>query len=204
MSKFGDAMQPERLIAVVNYDADFGLIEWACRTLKIRDLKRLHEREDLIGKPIFDAMSTCRRQLAECFVRQEPDFRRLFTETVNPIFGILNGSFQVPPMFRVHLNGCPSVSSPHRDREYGMPVGRLNAWIPLTDAWGNNSIWIESEDHGDLRPLTVRLGQMLIFDSANLLHGSFFNDTGCTRVSIDSRFTPTGDNDHRTPVAFCS
>jgi hypothetical protein len=185
-------MPSDGQLAVLNYDPDkYGFAVWARDALKVSDLAFLHTRKDLIDKPIFDAMAICRNELSSASSQLESSLRGFFVDVIAPEFGVLHGNFQTPPMFRVHLPGCPSVSALHRDRDYGMPSGRLNVWIPLTESHGNNSIWVTDDCEGqNLHPVNLTVGQVLIFDSANLLHGSFLNDTGRTRLSIDSRFTP--------------
>jgi ectoine hydroxylase-related dioxygenase (phytanoyl-CoA dioxygenase family) len=110
-------------------------------------------------------------------------------------------SYQVPPSFRFHFSRKGS-SSFHRDRDYGVDPAHLNVWIPFTRVWGSNSIWIESEEgKGDYSPVSLEYGQALIFDGPNLCHGSVWNNTTSTRVSMDFRFSPRKS---RMEKACCS
>ena len=79
----------------------------------------------------------------------------------------------------------------HRDKDFGVEDGRLNVWVPLTNVWGENSLWIESEIGAkDYKPITLKAGQALIFDGVNLGHGSKIHTTNSTRVSFDFRYLP--------------
>ena len=67
----------------------------------------------------------------------------------------------------------------------------MNLWLPFTRAWDTNTVWIESEEGtGDLRPYACDVGQILVFDGVNLLHGNVQNETDKTRVSVDFRVIP--------------
>jgi hypothetical protein len=92
------------------------------------------------------------------------------------------------PIFRIHPPGWDSISPYHKDSAYGLPLGALNVWVPLTEVWDSNALWIESdEDRHDFRPVRLRHGQALIFDAVRLTHGSQKNETDYTRASFDFR-----------------
>jgi hypothetical protein len=178
-------------IFVQNFDTDsIPLREWASSALRVPTLEMLHARSDLSGRSKYEAMRICRKELEDNTPPLKPILDTLFALNVVPLVGCAENAFQMPPTFRVHLHGCGSVSSLHRDRDYGMPATRRTAWIPLTRVWGNNSLWIEGGVTGKLEPIELEYGQFIIFDSANIVHGSVTNDTGSSRVSFDCRFTP--------------
>jgi ectoine hydroxylase-related dioxygenase (phytanoyl-CoA dioxygenase family) len=63
--------------------------------------------------------------------------------------------------------------------------------MPLTKAYGTNSLWIEScPGKKDYSPVSLNYGDILQFDGANLYHGTEVNKTGQTRVSLDFRILP--------------
>ena len=97
--------------------------------------------------------------------------------------------YQSIPSFRVQLaDGNLGVGEWHKDKTYNHGASEVNFWLPFTDAWLNNTIWMESkEDKGDYKPYYVRYGEILIFNGANLMHGNKNNDTDSTRVSVDFR-----------------
>ena len=117
-------------------------------------------------------------------------YRRLLVDVVQPLFGE-NLIYQRVPTFRVHLPNNVAVGEIHRDRDYSHGQGEVNFWLPFTPAWDTNTIWIESsEGSGDLQPYACGVGQILVFDGVNLLHGNVQNTTGKTRVSVDFRVIP--------------
>jgi len=94
------------------------------------------------------------------------------------------------PRFRVHLAGGPSVSDWHRDTDITARYDQITAWVPAVDCEGTNSLWVESDyNKGDFQPVTVKYGEILLFDGA-LVHGSVANETDVTRIGFDVRFAP--------------
>jgi hypothetical protein len=181
-----------RTHAVARYDTrkiDFR--GWACHALNVHNLQQLHLRADLVNLSVYDAMDICIRQLVGSYEHCKPLVTDLFRKYVNDEVGVRDNAFQDPPTFRVHLQGCPTVSRLHRDVDYGMPLDWLTVWLPLTPVWGHNSLWIQGSRHSaELVPVTLDYGEFLIIDTAATLHGSVKNDTGATRISFDSRFIP--------------
>ena len=85
----------------------------------------------------------------------------------------------------VHLPNNVAVGEFHRDRDYSHGEGETNFWLPVTNAWDSNSVWIEGEEGAeDFTPYEVAVGQLLVFDGVNLAHGNKMNTTGKTRVSF--------------------
>lgn len=99
-------------------------------------------------------------------------------------------SYTSHPKLRVHLAGTPSVSSFHHDICVTERIDQVNFWMPFTDVEAGAALWLES-DYGsaDYSPVSLRYGQVLIFDGGYLGHGSMRNDSERTRVSLDMRFS---------------
>lgn len=99
------------------------------------------------------------------------------------------------PKMRVHLAGTGSVSRWHRDADVTGRLEQINLWLPATDCFAGNTLWVE-DDYGSGRyqPIAVRHGQALFFDGGLLSHGTVANDTASSRVSFDLRFAAS-----RTP-----
>lgn len=98
--------------------------------------------------------------------------------------------FQKKPTFRIHLPGNLSVGNYHRDRDYSHPIEEINVWVPVTNARGTATIWMESEyEKNDFQPKELKIGEFLVFDSG-LKHGNEINKEGYTRVSFDFRVIP--------------
>ena len=73
----------------------------------------------------------------------------------------------------------------HREHDYGQDPMVLNFRVALTQSMATNAMWIESTPGtGDYRPVELGLGQMLMFDGANLRHGLVQNESGPSRVSF--------------------
>ena len=116
----------------------------------------------------------------------------------------LNLSIQMP-------DDSSSVLDLHTDSLSGQSIFELVTWIPLTDAFDSNAMYIfnlensqkmlkempEHEDHGMVylfdkykkkaEFINIKYGQGLIF-SPTLFHGNITNKTKYTRVSINCRF----------------
>ena len=99
--------------------------------------------------------------------------------------------YQKIPTFRIQVPNNLGVASFHKDKDYSHGEDEINIFLPLTDAIGNNTIWVESkEDLGDYSPMDALYGEYYIWNGANLSHGNQINNTGKTRISIDFRVLP--------------
>ena len=115
--------------------------------------------------------------------------------------------YQKIPTFRVHLPGNISVGEFHKDKHYrneewADKVQELNYFVPLTKAYGTNTIWAETkEDLGDYQEIRADYGECVEWSASNLTHGNKINRTSQTRVSIDFRVIPMSryvGSDHLT------
>jgi hypothetical protein len=93
--------------------------------------------------------------------------------------------YQTIPTFRFHMPGSKAVKEFHRDTDYNHYKECVTVWLPLTNCYGTNTIWIEYDKN--FIPIGLEYGQAMIFDSANMLHGNYVNNTRFTRVSFDFR-----------------
>jgi ectoine hydroxylase-related dioxygenase (phytanoyl-CoA dioxygenase family) len=63
--------------------------------------------------------------------------------------------------------------------------------LPLTEAYGTNSLWVETSiSSKKFNPIKASYGDLIQFDGAKLHHGTEVNKTGQTRVSFDFRIVP--------------
>lgn len=138
-----------------------------------------------------DQSTTYHKAFYDSFEELRPRYRRFVDEVAAPIIGE-PFCFQRTPTFRVHLPGNVAVGEFHRDADYNHPEGEVNFWVPFTEAWDTNTVWIESTlgsgDHVPAPPLLP--GRFLVFDAVRWSHGNVANDTGATRVSFDFRCIP--------------
>lgn len=117
-------------------------------------------------------------------------YRAFAINVIAPVFGN-KLTYNWPPVFRVHMAGSPSISAWHRDVEVTGRDDLITVWIPFTDTFDTNSIWVETEyDSRKYASVEVKNGQALLFDSGYLWHGSVNNTTNITRVSMDFRVAP--------------
>jgi hypothetical protein len=138
-----------------------------------------------------------------------PLYKKFLQEVIKPHFGFLSMVYQKIPTFRIHLHGNVGVGGWHKDRDYNHTQGEINCWLPFTDTFGTNTIWMESEeDKGDYKPYDVKYGEVLIFDGVNLYHGNKTNEENITRLSFDFRivdelmFKPSEKSTLNNPTQF--
>ena len=171
---------------IIDFDVRrYDFREWACEVLSAERLETIH----LFDKIKFLNKSPTSNQLSNAFSSIIDTYRQFVVNVIAENFGDI-ANYQSPPSFRFHYSGYGS-SVFHRDRDFGVKQGRINVWIPLTDVWGNNSLWVESEEGSrNHKPVSLKYGQALIFDGVNINHGSKINTTSSTRISFDFRFQP--------------
>ena len=104
--------------------------------------------------------------------------------------------YQKIPTFRVHLPDNIAVGEFHKDRHYrdkswAKKVKEVNYFVPLTKAYGTNTIWAETEeDLGDFKEIKAEYGECVEWEATKLTHGNKDNITSNTRVSFDFRVIP--------------
>lgn len=114
-------------------------------------------------------------------------YREFVAGFVQPLLGE-TAIFQTRPTFRVHFPGNLAVGEWHRDTDYNHNPEAITFWVPVTDAYGTNTLQVELG--GAKREVPAPYGNAVIFDSMGLLHGNEVNTTSDTRVSFDFRVIP--------------
>ena len=98
----------------------------------------------------------------------------------------LNVSIQMP-------GDKNSVLDFHQDYRSGDSVFQKVIWIPLTNSYSSNSMYMQDHNGSNYEPININKGEVLIFDP-NTKHGNICNETSHSRVSINVRiknwFTP--------------
>ena len=90
----------------------------------------------------------------------------------------------------------------HVDSMYNHPEGSVNCWLPLTSAFGANTLQLESAPGAeDFRPLVLDHGAVAMFHGHSVAHFTVANTTDETRVSLDFRVVPRSVHD---PSAECT
>ena len=102
--------------------------------------------------------------------------------------------YQSKPTHRILYLNSEGISRFHRDKDYGHKTYEINHFVPQTEAFGTNTIWIESQEgKEDFKPMELKPGQFARFDGPNLMHGAKTNTTGKTRISFDFRIMKSSD-----------
>ena len=138
----------------------------------------------------------------KCFykmIREDDIFDNIYTDFlsqyIKPRFNE-EIVYQKIPTFRVHLPNNIAVGEFHkdkhyRDQEWADKVQELNYFVPLTKAYGTNTIWAETEeDLGDFKEIRANYGECVEWSATKLTHGNKQNLTSVTRVSFDFRVIP--------------
>tara|TARA_B100001113_G_C20981854_1_gene566442 strand:+ start:123 stop:785 length:663 start_codon:yes stop_codon:yes gene_type:complete len=138
----------------------------------------------------------------ECFykkIRQDGSFNDIYTKFLTNVIKARFDEeivYQKIPTFRVHLPGNVSVGEFHKDKHYrnqewADKVQELNYFVPLTKAYGTNTIWAETEENlGDFQEISATYGECVEWSASKLTHGNKQNITRNTRVSFDFRVIP--------------
>lgn len=95
------------------------------------------------------------------------------------------------PVIRVVMPSPHYATVMHRDSEYGHVAGEINIWVPLSQVFGSNSLFVESfPDRGDFHPLEGSMGDAFVWWGNQCRHYAEANQTNATRVSFDFRLIP--------------
>lgn len=159
----------------------------------VEDLSLLNDNVEVFSRE--KDQSTKYHKLYYDWARTE-EFTKLYEEFIfNIIKPLYNEQivYQAIPTFRVAYPNNIAVGEYHKDKWYrdvnwAIDVDEDNFYLPFTDAFDTNTIWVESEeDKGDFAPMNCNHGEIIQWDGSNLTHGNKINDTGKARVSIDFR-----------------
>jgi len=124
-----------------------------------------------------------------------PTYEKFIYEVIKPQFGE-NIVYQKTPTFRTQLINNLGVFEFHKDKQYQHNQEEVNFFLPFTDAYDTNTIWVESEeDKGDYSPINANYGKVVMWNGCHLSHGNKLNTTSNTRVSCDFRVIPLSKYD---------
>lgn len=140
-------------------------------------------------------------------------YDKFILEVIRPLYNeqII---YQAIPTFRVCYPNNIAVGEFHKDKHYrngewAAKVKEDNFFLPFTDAFDTNTIWVESEeDKGDFAPMNCNYGECIQWDGCNLMHGNKINLTGKARISIDfrvikySNYIPSDTESINTKIKF--
>ena len=182
------------------------LIEW----FKTNELSKLHLIKDYEHFKRENDQSTIWHKTYYEKIRSDESFDDIYVKFLIDVIKPRYGEqivYQKIPTFRVHLPGNIAVGEFHKDKYYrdvkwAEKVRETNYYLPLTKAYGTNTIWAETEeDKGDYRSFDSNYGECIEWNASNLSHGNKDNLTSNTRVSFDFRVIPKSryvDSNHLT------
>ncbi|ADB39709.1 hypothetical protein [Spirosoma linguale] len=177
------------MITVFRYDTSvYKFRDWAELVLGHQNLERINEKTLQNAKAPKNRVYQFITLMKNAF-EADNDIRELFGQFVKNEVAIridFEPWLSIYPNFRVHEADQEATSPFHRDRDYLKERGSLKVWLPFTHVSKGGTLWVESEEgKKDYRPYEMKYGEALLFDSLNLEHGCFFNDSGSCRVSMD-------------------
>jgi len=167
-----------------------------------QQLEKLFNVEDLAtinsNYTLFERATDQNTDYHEQFYKwaRTKEFIKLYDSFINTVvLPIYNEKivYQAIPTFRICLPNNIAVGEYHKDKKYrdedwASKVKEYNFFLPFTNAYDTNTIWVESEeDKGDYAPMNCNYGECIKWDGSNLTHGNEINKTGKTRVSVDFR-----------------
>ena len=181
---------------LLNYDInEYKFIQLIEELYDINNLNHIHEQ--WLGAQEYDLLNNVRTDQQTVYHKHFYNnvnktnwynvYNTFISDVIRPLFGseIL---YQTIPTFRVHQPNNLAVAAFHKDSDYSHSTHEVNFFLPLTRAFNNNTIWVESEVvKQDFSPMNLEVGECMMWDGSNLLHGNKTNDTGVSRVSVDFR-----------------
>ena len=193
INKFNYEKQKYRFVPIIE--------EWFSLNsmLPVNGITKLHEIKEYEHFERENDQSTIWHQIFYDMIRKDNLFNdtyiRFLKNVIKPRYGE-EIVYQKIPTFRVHLPGNVSVGEFHKDKHYrnvewAEKVKETNYYVPLTKAYGTNTIWAETEeDKGDFKPFNSDYGECIEWNASNLTHGNKDNVTKNTRLSFDFRVIP--------------
>ena len=119
----------------------------------------------------------------------------------NEIVPIMDEKFhyQYLPSFRVQLpfdNQAVHTWHSDSDQLHKHPKGEINIWLPLTECYDTNTMWIETKPFElDFEPLEGEYGNFWTNHGNVCMHGNKPNVSEITRMSFDFRIVPLSKYD---------
>ena len=148
---------------------EYAFREVICNWLETYDLAKLHYIEQYEHFERENDQSTMWHKKFYEMIRSDISFDDVYvkflTDVIKPRYGE-EIVYQKIPTFRVHLPGNIAVGEYHKDKyyrnvEWAEKVKETNYYVPLTKAYGTNTIWAETEeDKGDFKPFDSNYGVM--------------------------------------------
>ena len=168
----------------------------------IEDLSNLHNKSTTVddyNQDLGKDSNTFFHSIFYKSIKEESSSLRILwdkflKEVVNTHFQKENPLIvQSLPSLRIHVPGAKAINRWHfdSDPDHMHPLGEINCLVPLTEMFGTNSVWRESEPgKSDFRPFELSKGDMVYWDGNRCTHGNHRNETTKSRLSLDFRIFP--------------
>ena len=127
-------------------------------------------------------------EVAPNYEKLDETYHNFVKEVIGPQMGGGTIQYQRAPTLRVYTPSLTAMGKMHNDCNYNHQPSEINFWLPLTNVFGSNTMWVESEENkGDFHPLTMKYGEYVRFYGNKCRHYTIPNDSSKTRVSLDFR-----------------
>lgn len=167
-------------------------------TFGVSDLNNIHNSNEFSYDYVFERKNDQSTHWHSKFYKlaRTEEFKSMYTSFIDTVVKPLYDNqivYQTIPTFRLQFPNNIAVGEYHRDRDYrdgawANEVKELNFFLPITDAFSTNTIWVESSDGlEDYTPMNVKYGEFVRWDGSNLKHGNKVNQENVTRISMDFR-----------------
>jgi len=179
---------------------DYPFTDIISKILDTDNLSKIHEEDHFEGYKLFsrekDQSTKYHKMYYDNFKEKvEPVYKEFISNVIRPLYNE-EIVYQRIPTFRLHFPGNIAVGEWHKDKWYRdskwhEEVCEMNYYLPFTDTYGTNTVWVESEeDKGDYTSMDSKYGECIQWDGVNLTHGNKKNITSVTRISVDFRVIP--------------
>ena len=183
---------------IINFDKekyDFANLVGSLFDVPLSELDNQDEKKNLtLGNDTGTAFhKVFYRRLDEGWEDFEYTYISFVRDVIFPLFEDDVLVYQKTPGIRFNRPGAKAVYRWHSDGDsfHKHPLGEINVFLPLTKAFGTNTIWAESlPGLGDFSPIELEYGQVYLGYLNQCRHGNKDNETGKTRVSFDFRVIP--------------
>ena len=181
--------------------------ELVAQVFEVDDLSQLHKlRDDLLPKEILNFYTERSTEFHNIFyTRLNDNWTELYESydnfIHNEIVPIMDEKFhyQYLPSFRVQLpfdNQAVHTWHSDSDQLHKHPKGEINIWLPLTECYDTNTMWIETKPFElDFEPLEGEYGNFWTNHGNVCMHGNKPNVSEITRMSFDFRIVPLSKYD---------
>ena len=127
----------------------------------------------------------------KCFnkINKIPNLKKKIYDSITPnIFHLLGMDLAIQKNLNLSIqmpNDDTSLLAQHIDYESGDSPFQWVLWIPITDCYESNAMYMNNPD-GKYSPIHAKKGQFILFDP-NTPHGNKINRTEDTRISVNIR-----------------